>query len=524
MRYLGEKKIAMYYGDGRPRTRYRNGQRIGGWKLSEKSGTALSWDGTYNDKFLALSATGGTTQTADYRKCEGESTQVVTVQGKNICPTSIGEWESGEYYASNGAKSVNLQRVRVRRLIAVLPNTVYHFSLNATGYSFVIRAYDNNQTFTRTVGSAYPIPTTLTTSANEYYFGVTIYNPANPTSQTWDNYVSLFNSESILPFICSNSVSDKSYAPFVPDSPSPPYPSPITPYVVGGTYRLPGTTLEVTTPNLHGKDAVRDRVVWDARSGVAWVDMQRTKRVFSNATGLITLWGADAPNYGCYVTLQDGSQVSGGLQCSHFSLGIRDINVVGINYATNNRTLSFNIPLSVIGASASSTAAERRDAFGVWLSNNNVEVIYNLATPTRTPLTLTDNPDSTAPELPMEAFAPAVSEDYPYGVYNAGGNNLIPPAGDPIPMPILRGRGDYRDTYNVLTGELIRRIDPDIDNCTTRDITDPTVLADYILDPPVHDDQAPRVVATQYGHTDITQDGPPDTHCEITATCRVVDI
>lgn len=371
MRYYGDKKIAMYYGDGRPRTRYRNGQRIGGWKLSEKSGAALSWDGTYNDKFLALSVTGGTTQAAEYRQAGGVSTQ-------------------------DG------------------------------------------------------IPT--------------------------------------------------------PDAPIT-----ITPCLAAGTYRLPNTTLDVTIPALHGIGDVRDRVVWDRLSGLCWLDGKLGKITFTgNETVRVP---AATPVNGYPYRVNSGISSAAHPQiilCTKYKgitsvLAISDMKVNETKYYGGAGFFDFTSSAATI------------NEFKVEIAGT--VIIYQLATPTRTPLTITDNPDSTAPELPMEAISPAISEDYPYGVYNTGDNNLIPPVGDPIPVPILRGRGEYRDTYNVLTGELIRRIDPDIDNCTTQSIAD--VGGAYVLETPVLEQYTPVVIPTYPISTVIGQDG--EVKGNIVATVKIVD-
>jgi hypothetical protein len=50
-----------------------------------------------------------------------------------------------------------------------------------------------------------------------------------------------------------------------------------------------------------------------------------------------------------------------------------------------------------------------------------VTVVYQLATPTRTPLTFTKNNASTAPECPMEFLTDTPSLEYPAEVFDASG-------------------------------------------------------------------------------------------------------
>jgi len=155
--------------------------------------------------------------------------------------------------------------------------------------------------------------------------------------------------------------------------PNPGAPVDIEPYVAAGTYRFPGTTLEVTIPALHGKDDVRDMVVWDRLSGIAWVYKPLKYDTLTAGNG----W-----------TITDAAQDSP-YMCTHLPQGTLD------------------------GQTLNGTIGE---SFGI---------LYQLATPTRTPLTVTDNPESTAPELPMEAISPVLSPDYPQYWYDKGLNNIV---------------------------------------------------------------------------------------------------
>ena len=65
--YLGDKQGTLYKGSYKPVNLYHGDKKAAGWELSEKTGTELSWDDTYNDKVLSAVV-------------EGKSEQAVTVE------------------------------------------------------------------------------------------------------------------------------------------------------------------------------------------------------------------------------------------------------------------------------------------------------------------------------------------------------------------------------------------------------------------------------------------------------------
>lgn len=118
-----------------------------------------------------------------------------------------------------------------------------------------------------------------------------------------------------------------------------------------------------------------------------------------------------------------------------------------------------------------------------------------------------------------EGFVPrSPSEDYPSAVNNVSGNLLV---NDTViaAIPTLRKTGGVADTYNPVTGELLRKIDPDIDNCTTQSIAE--VGGDYVLETPVPIQFTPVVIPTYPRTTVIEQDC--DVKGNIIATAKIVD-
>lgn len=155
---------------------------------------------------------------------EGNSYQKVTQQGRNICPTDFSYWEIG-HYSMNGEKEDfnNGARARLIDLIPVIPNTKYYVNTNYSNHSFVIRGYDKNKNFKISYGG---ITSGGTIGTNDvYYLGVAIYNSANEGSGGGQTIIDNIENGTIKPFICLNSETDKTFEEYIPNSPSPDYPS-----------------------------------------------------------------------------------------------------------------------------------------------------------------------------------------------------------------------------------------------------------------------------------------------------------
>lgn len=161
------------------------------------------------------------------RKIFGNLSQKTSTQGKNICPTGFENWESGQYN-TQGVKTDNEYRIRLKKLIRVTPNTSYYITTsdNTTKYYFIIRLYNSAGTFLNSLGGMNN-KTTFTTTADVYYISLSIYGSDNST-ESYSNYQTLFENETITPFICLNSETDKTYEEFTPNMPSPDYPAEIS--------------------------------------------------------------------------------------------------------------------------------------------------------------------------------------------------------------------------------------------------------------------------------------------------------
>lgn len=161
----------------------------------------------------------------------GATTQAQTTHGKNECPTNFSDWESGDYNMTTGAKTASQSRIRLKNLIPVTPFTAYyltsfHTATATESYRFIFRTYDSASVFLQSVGSL-SNGSVYTTGANEYFIGVSLYDAIDGDA-TYEIWQQAFMNGTVKPFICLDSVTDKSFEAYIPNSPSPKYLSTIS--------------------------------------------------------------------------------------------------------------------------------------------------------------------------------------------------------------------------------------------------------------------------------------------------------
>ena len=139
----------------------------------------------------------------------------INICGKNWLFSDFDNWESGEYNAS-GVKQTNTIRVRTKELVLVRPNTTYYFNCTSTNDSLIAREYDKNKNFIKSDGGLLN-GATITTSSNCYYLGISLYSNTSQ-ARSYEIYQTLFENETIRPFICLNSATNKTYEPYIGSS------------------------------------------------------------------------------------------------------------------------------------------------------------------------------------------------------------------------------------------------------------------------------------------------------------------
>lgn len=458
--YLKDKKITPYRGDYKPVNIYQGAQKIAGWHDVARTGdSALEWDDTYNDR-VAGYVHGQSELQAEYYASEGDSEQVQTVQGKNLfdaykmAQTVDSGWETAGSFRQ---VTTGVGKIKAKAWATVLfdnawviknlkPSTSYFFKFTvkkvvsqngdySTNYSmnkgFILHsgvdgyaamyAYTKvslqNVGDTRTVSVNFTTPSSLHEPSANYR--ILAYSERWLNSSSQPDYVVCEFSDIII------SETDVPYEPFTPDSPSPDYPSPINPHLTAGTYKItmPDGTYEVTIPaDMHGVGGVRDRVVVDYVSKKGWLDGRCAKHIFTG--GIDEMWtlgnvNPDSDIRRFYCTnkmLLPLVSINLPVLCSHFLHKVEHYAALSekVVYGYLNNHLYFYIDKSRL-------TADDVPSFKSWLAANTPEVVYQLAEPTQTPLTLTPVDSSTAPELPREFLADAteVSPELPATITSA---------------------------------------------------------------------------------------------------------
>lgn len=162
-------------------------------------------------------------------KVKGKSYQEVNEATRNICPSQFEYWESGDYSFTNGNKYDIDTRIRLKELLKVNSGETYYvdtFSIIGNTFSFLLRAFDENKNFTRSIGTVNN-RLTFKISESEKFVGVSMYRITDGGTITYDDYKKWFEDKQIQPYICLDSETDKNFIEFIPNSPSPEFPSKI---------------------------------------------------------------------------------------------------------------------------------------------------------------------------------------------------------------------------------------------------------------------------------------------------------
>ena len=386
--------------------------------VSEKSGVgSVTLDKCYNDTADVI-VKGNTESSCEWYGKEGLYSQVSTVQGKNLTDGTC-------YYS---------------RL-----NSSRAFLLD---FNPIISPITTTDTYSG-IGFVYPVKSGITyspssdcskESANCYY---TFYNDINDAANYNNNMGYGSGTKFTAPKDCyvvcmwynvaSGTVVNwtytqleegsiaTAYTPFIPNSPSPEYPSPITPNLPSGTYKVQdylGDWYEFTlTEDLGGIGDMRDMVAWDKYGRVGWRRNKIGKKVLDGTETYILITTINTTYNLFYTSIVNKTMILGSTICTHFKNDGTLYNGGGL-YSLSDRTantaISFAVPKNI------TTASEMQSYIS---SIAPVKTYYQLATPTQTALTFTKNNSSTAPELPMEFITDVPSEEYPatekkVGVYN----------------------------------------------------------------------------------------------------------
>ena len=267
--YLGDKQGIAYKGDYKPVNIYLGHEKAAGWELSEKTGTELSWDDTYNDKVLLAVV-------------EGRSEQVVTVQGKNLF-----DWRQAKVVDYKGVEQPDYGTI----IDGVYTNqTSYygascHITLpigtivagNTYTISFDVLAPVSQSIYfgVRNTEGTRTVTTKSVTAGVLTHMYMTVTAPAG---YTYYQYIQLQGSTSVdytnINVVFTNiqlelGSSATAYELFIPNSPSPDYPSPIKSV---GTYNTDTMKYEIDVVS-SGKNLF-DKSIWSTPSTACGLTIQ----------------------------------------------------------------------------------------------------------------------------------------------------------------------------------------------------------------------------------------------------------
>jgi hypothetical protein len=361
--YHGTQKVTPYKGDYGAVNIYNGTQKVAGWKHESKTGTLLSFDGTYNDRIESLTV-------------KGKTNQVVTVRLPNLYNKITNALVIGNVDGADGTDdNGTITRVRTPNKIPVNASTQYIASVGNNS------VYLPRQVSFYTASSVY-ISSLLTNSSP-------FTTPANCglirfTFMRVDNAVIDSSELSTI----NNLVQIELGAVATFDSPSPDYPSPIT-GVQPSKVTVNGADYPLSLPTLYNlPDGTQSTAELISGAGTRNIGV----KVYDGSTD--ETWGFSTTNNNrAYITIPDlyaSAYTVNDAFCSHFKYNSNIYSDANNEqgFVTNNHTLLIRF--------GSSSSVNSLDVLKTWLSANPVTVLYKLATPT--PISLTP---MTIPTIPI---------------------------------------------------------------------------------------------------------------------------
>ena len=197
-------------------------------KLQEQNTKLESKIEKYKENMINLETEGQSIHIEDSSDLEGKLEVLGNVEqdvreGYNLCTNDINNWESGQY-GGDGNKNPDNTAIRLKELLKINSNSSYFLRTFSADYNFIIRVYNANKVFTRSLGSQAD-SSIIKINNDEEYVGVSLWSPKGKPS-TYDNYVELLKNNIVKPFITTEANKEKPYEAYGA-SPSPEYPSKI---------------------------------------------------------------------------------------------------------------------------------------------------------------------------------------------------------------------------------------------------------------------------------------------------------
>lgn len=386
--YLGDKPTALYRGSYKPVNLYSGDKKAAGWKLSEKTGTSLEWADTYNDKVASAVVSGA-------------STQEQTVQGKNLF-----DWTRAKIVDDSGIEQPSY---------GTITNGIYVNQMSLYGWIYYITLPIG----TIVAGNTYTISFDILVPVSQaIYFGVrntegtrthtyksvtagvlthTHMTVTAPAGYTYFQFIQLQGSTRVdyrnINVVFSNiqlelGTTATAYAPFVPNSPSPDYPSPI--HSAG---EVSGIDLTVTGNVGQSYTAHRDIILrglpdgthdtWDVVTGT--VTRNVGVKVFdgTEAFALTGVVGNDIQGFAVKSSALGAALKNATMYCSHFQYA-PEAGASSIPNTCSQIDATYGIRFVVSTAIVPNKTTAELSAYvtAQYAAGTPVTVLYKLATPT----------------------------------------------------------------------------------------------------------------------------------------------
>ena len=289
------------------------------------------------------------------------------INSKNKTPTSINDWESGQYNG-NGYKQDMASRIKLKELLPIKPNTTYYVNtFDITGFNlnhvFILRECDANGDFINSIGTVSNTKT-FTTRDDTHYLMVTIGTTNTQSGETFEDYQTYFNEGKLKPFICLANKEDKSYEP----------------YIEPQTFNIPLGDIELCEvgtyeDKIYSSDGrfylykVINKVIFDGSENWRNAYGESLFDIYSYFNSKPFIVGYGLSNYYKYNSIQSG--LNAGLLNGEFALQLS-----GANHHMFIKNTSFTNVTD----------------FKTWLSIHNTIVYYPLVTSTTTEITQENYP------------------------------------------------------------------------------------------------------------------------------------
>ena len=424
---LNKKNIRLLEGDFKPASGYVGDKKAGGWETDTASGQGLEIEDTYNSTYDEMKVYGKSEQKADWSQAEGETSQAVTEQGENLLDLERLEGNLFTYQS----ELTSLENGYIFKAVSGTANQ-YAWQTNAnpikldldTDYtlSFDFEILQGTSEYIGVgiaknysgSGSIDYLARVYCSSNKTYYFNfnsgeyknVYLYFIVNADTTTGIFEEKITNIQLLKGTYTEETLPD--YEPFVPDSPSPEYPSEMTSVIPAGSYQIPTENgiYEVTlTEDLYGiDDTYRNMIRFDSVSGKGYLEINTSKTMLSSSDN----WGkSSVTGWNVYYNLKIQTDV---LKPANNDTSIRVMSDKLKSYSGGyNGLYQWNNSVAVssdgaIGIKIDDTVTTLDELKALLDTCGGIEMLYPLLTPLKTSLTFTKVESSTAPVLPWTAY------------------------------------------------------------------------------------------------------------------------